>query len=521
MALTREQFIALRKKGLSVDQIVAFEGGATPSVTKQTIGNQFAQPVTKTDTSRMGFGDKYDPEKVRNLTNIIGGGKLAEGLGMGLAARSVQKGLTEAEQMQSDTALLLVKQINKAKKEGRDTTRLDNALKELQGSQKVSRDAQEDFTKALPTTKEVLGSSLKLVTTFAGGRIASLGAKATALGKATGIMSGALRGTGAGAISGGIGGGLFGVGEGLEENKGAKDVAVSGLVGAGLGVVIGAPLGAITGGIGGFIRGKQATSENFAEDLVSAKQTTKEKIEGIRQGRLEDPTLFKKAELQYSKRDKELADAVREVVSPKASLGENIDSLRLYVNQTNNGVKGYIQTHKVPFNTNQLKSQLMTGKGELELVFASDASAEKTYEKVVEAFINNVDKGDTLGLFEGRQTFDQLPAVQKLLNSSALGENSRKEIVLAVRKMANDYIASLLPQGSIYKQAMLNEHLWLEALGNIAEKNVNIIGKNNLQILTQQYPILKWLVGGIGLGLAGELLRGGVGVGGSVIGSTD
>jgi len=43
---------------------------------------------------------------------------------------------------------------------------------------------------------------------------------------------------------------------------------------------------------------------------------------------------------------------------------------------------------------------------------------------------------------------------------------------------------------------MLQEHYMLEALSNIAEKSQNIVGKNKLQIITEKYPILKWLVVG-------------------------
>ena len=54
----------------------------------------------------------------------------------------------------------------------------------------------------------------------------------------------------------------------------------------------------------------------------------------------------------------------------------------------------------------------------------------------------------------------------------------------------------------------------LEALGNIAESNASIIGKNKLQLLAQEYPVLKWWVAGLAGGA-------GVGVGGAIIGSTD
>ena len=58
----------------------------------------------------------------------------------------------------------------------------------------------------------------------------------------------------------------------------------------------------------------------------------------------------------------------------------------------------------------------------------------------------------------------------------------------------------------------------IEALENIAEKNRGMIGKNNLQILAQRYPILKWVIGGVATGIAGGA---GVGVGSTIINSSD
>ena len=105
--------------------------------------------------------------------------------------------------------------------------------------------------------------------------------------------------------------------------------------------------------------------------------------------------------------------------------------------------------------------------------------------------MREVAKKDTAGLLKARQSFDQLPAVKKLLQTEGLGENARREIVLAVRGSANKYIASLLPKGNAFRADLLQEHHMLEALGNMAEKGASIIGKNKLQILANEYQILK------------------------------
>jgi len=126
------------------------------STSEQTQGNQFAEQDVSAPSKVRGRG--VDARKniadIGNLaTSVLGGKALAEGLGKGLAAPGVQKALTEAEQQSSDIALDLVKRINQRRKEGKDTSRLDKALADLQGSQAVTRDVQTDFTESLPTGK--------------------------------------------------------------------------------------------------------------------------------------------------------------------------------------------------------------------------------------------------------------------------------------------------------------------------------------------------------------------------------
>lgn len=486
-----------------------------------TSGNQFKDYTAGLSTEKGRSGSTSEQGRVKfaqKVGSVVGGGKLAEGLGMAIAAPSVQKTLSEEQSQTNELQNKLLAQIRANKVSGKDTTRLERALEQSKQLNSSLADAQSDFSEALPTNKEVAGSSVRLAATASGGFFGKLGAKLTGLGKATSIGSGLARGAGAGAITGGVEGALQGAGVGLEQNKDATGVAKSAALGGAVGVAVGAPLGAVTGAVSGGLRGRRVANEKFTEDFVSPKQTTKEKELAIQQGRIKDPTFFRRAQIEASQRTKDVARATEGIVSPKLSVGENVDAIRLRVDQTDDAVRSYIQTNKVPFNSNQLRSTLQEGKGDLELVFASDDAAERTYDKVVDAFMRNVGSKDTLGLFEGRQSFDQLPAVKKLLNSSALGENAKKEIVLQVRHAANEYIASLLPQGSVYTDAMRSQHLLLEALGNVAEKNAAMIGKNGLQLLTEKYPLLKWLVGGIATGAVGAA---GIGVGGALISSTD
>ena len=177
-------------------------------------------------------------------------------------------------------------------------------------------------------------------------------------------------------------------------------------------------------------------------------------------------------------------------------------------------MKAYVNVNKVPFNKNQLSTQLNSGTDELNLVFASDKTAEKTYKAVVKEFMKNVDSKDTAGLFKARQDFDKVPAIKKLLDSQALGENAKKEIVLTVRKNANKYVSSLLPKGNQFLPTLAKETKMLEVIGNIASKEASNVGKAQIIQLVNEYPLLKYFIGS-------GLLGGGIVAGGAIVSSLD
>lgn len=257
---------------------------------------------------------------------------------------------------------------------------------------------------------------------------------------------------------------------------------------------------------------------SYLLDLVSPKITPEVSELAVKQGRVTEPGFLKQAKILPSKTDQEIAESVKGLVSKKKTVLQNTDSIDKGIREINNGVKEYVAKNKVPFNTNQLKSKLNEGKEELKLIFASDTNAEKTYNAVVDEFMKHVSTGDTSGLLDARQTVDKIPSIKKLLDSQGMGENVKKEVVLTVREMANRYVSELLPKGNKYRESLLKESKMIRAIENIAEKNRGMIGKNNLQILAQKYPILKWVIGGIATGIAGGA---GVGVGSAIIGSTD
>lgn len=479
----------------------------------QIRGNRFEREKEK----RKGFRGFLT--KTRDVAAaIVGGGKLAEGAGQAIAAPGVQRSLEESSALGFDLEKQLIERIRQNREAGEDVSSLENTLQKQRDLSVNLADAQKDFAESLVSTKEVIGSAIRLGTTFAAGTIAGAAGKVTKVAKATTLAGGAVRGAAAGAISGGVIGGAAGAGIGLEQEKDIGGVAKTAAGGAVGGALVGGAIGAVVGGVSGSLRGRKQAAESFAKELATEKGTPKVRAKAIFEGRLKDPGAFKKAELDFSRRDIQLGDSIDDVVSKKASVGQNVDAIRKKISDTNSGVKDFITKNKTIFNQNQLKSKLNQGRNELDLVFASDATAERTYDKLVDIFTKDLGKKDTLGLFLRRQEFDKLPAVKKLLDSQALGENAKKEIVLTLRKAVNEFTASQLPTGNTFRADLLQEHYMLEALTNLSKKSQGIVGKNKLQLIVNEYPVLKWVIGGFATGIAGAA---GIGVGGAIVGSTD
>jgi hypothetical protein len=453
-------------------------------------------------------------EKVLDFT---GGKELSQGLGQSIAQRGTVKSIEETQKLQFETQGRIITALKERAIAGEDTTELENLLRSATADiQATGQEAEGLLNPNELTNKQVIGDALQLATTAGGAKVA--GAVAGKTVQASGIGAGILQGAKTGAIAGAPLGALTGVSQGLQDDKTGKEIIGQGLVGAGTGVLAGGVLGGAIGGVAGGIKGaatrKQDKLTSFVDDLVSPKQTTKVKEQAFREGRVTDQGLLKAAKITPSSRDKQLGESVIEFVDPSKSAGQNLNIIDDKLGEINTGVKAYVKANKVPFNTNQVESQLNAGKDDLKLIFASDKNAEKTYNAVVKEFMKNIKGKDTAGLFEARQKFDKIPAVKKLLDSQGLGENVKKEIVLTVRDRANKYTASLLPEGNKFRDTLLKESKMIEVIQNIAAKNAKEIGKNRLQSLAGKYPVLKLIAAGVAGGAS-------VGVGGALIGSTD
>lgn len=424
------------------------------------------------------------------VANFFTGGTQAAGqdIASAIAAPTASKAANNIADSDIQYLNTLLKFKKDAEKNGQDTSHWDNLIQNYK-PQNVSEDASKIAPALDKSNGQVLGDFGQMGLELAGG--ASLPGKgmiagqlARPLTKAPTLVTAAKAGIDA-----------IGAGTAKAAEKNVANVAA---------------------------KGAQKASD-FALDLTAPKLSVAEKGAAISGGRSTSPGILKAAKILPTAHDQLVADSVRDIVEPgnifnKNNVVKNVDAIRARIDDINSGVKALIADNKIPFNEAQLRSKLKEGADDLKLVFASDATAERTYKAVVDTFLDTIGKKDTAGLFQARQEFDKIPAIKKLLDSSAIGENARKQIVLEVRRAANDYVAEQLPKNNPYRAALQQESRMIEALGNIGDKESGTIGLNKIQELTKKYPVLNWLIGGVATGIAGGA---GIGVGRAIVSSSD
>lgn len=259
--LTPEQYKSARQK-FSNEQIIQMEQ-------RRKSDSQPPAPAETFERKSQG-GFLGGLGKVRDFAvDVVGGGKLAEGLGMAIAAPGVQKSLSGVEQQASDIELQLIKTINKNKAVGKDNSRLNRALSDLQKSKATTRQTQENFISALPSNREVIGSAIRLGASavlpsvakgLTPGVLPGVTGVASRLGadKAVGAIPGLIAGAKTGLVTGAIEGGVQGAGLGIEQEKDTMGVATSALTGS----LLGSAVGGIGGGIFGAYAGKSKATQN-------------------------------------------------------------------------------------------------------------------------------------------------------------------------------------------------------------------------------------------------------------------
>jgi len=537
----------------------------------QNTGNNVLAQITPLKPENTALG---------KVAEFFGGKEVAQGIGQSIAFGESSKRQDEAVANASKMSDIILKKIIEKRALGEDTSHLTELLsdsnKELA---RVSGETMKVLNPNALTTKQVAGSALQLGATLASagtyGKVVpartllqnaaettvSSGLKAGAKELVTASVPSALGGIGtrtvgegvkkgliSGAISGGAYGGVYGASDAMRNDKSTSDILSSTAMGVGAGAITGGAIGALVGGISGKINQASASNERtqgmrgLADSIKSGKATKEDKKimemvmdtskeaqkDAYMNNRFTEQTALKPRTMLPSKSDERLANSVKGVVDPKKSIDWNLTALRKKVNETNTRVGGYVKTHKTPFNENQLISKLKSGKGDLNLIFASDKNAERLYDAAVEEFVKGVEKKDSFELFLRRQEWDNIPSVKKLIQSQSLGENAKREVVMTLRDMANQYIAETLPKNNPYRELLNREAYMLRAIENMRPRVssgwTSAIGKSRINEFAQKYPIINPIAGGIGAGITvglGLKSIGSTAVGSSLLKSTD
>lgn len=220
---------------------------------------------------------------------------------------------------------------------------------------------------------------------------------------------------------------------------------------------------------------KAADDKLFQEALTAIKPvlSKKEKQLALEAGRGKS-SLIKGVTLEATSREREIANVVKDVIVDPKKPVENIaaidNKIRVLAEETYQGLKN----NDSIFNTNQLRSFLDQAKSDSSIVFGSDTALEGAYDSVVNEFLKLMEgKPKTISnLLEARKEFDQMvkqkfPRVFELGNAT---DNARANAILDVRRQANDFIESKLPEGNEFKKLLHEQSLLFEANKNIAKK---------------------------------------------------
>lgn len=364
------------------------------------------------------------------------------------------------------------------------------------------KDVLRDFGRALETVALGLG----------------VGAAGT-IGKQTlkgAVVQAAKTGTKAGAKAGA----LSGAGSDLEL-RGQFDAGtvVNTILSTALGTATGGALGAV-GGLGGKVVrsvGKKALrkfpvsgkleklkDKIELEDAIEATRpilSKKEEIQAIGSRRGTTRGLFrKKVAIEPSKRDKEVAEAVRGIIRKSAPETENIARIADDVTKIDKSITDGIKNNDAIFNNLQLRSALKNAKEESRVIFAGDKTLENRYDAVTDELFRNLEKNNLSNLFQARKRFDAV--VRKKFPRTfdgSPGDNVQRNAILDVRRQVNEFIADNLKEGSKFKSSLRREHLMLEAIENLAEKAQQRVPKKGGR------KILNFVIGAVAGGALSSL----------------
>lgn len=402
--------------------------------------------VSTQNSQNGGSSDEYKTKGfLGKVGDFLGVEKFTRGIGTVINnATGGTDGLEEAQQSGFDIQNNLIEQIRLNKATGKDTSRLEAAL-EMQNTTntQTAEDIYMNKTGGGLTSREVIGGAINTAALIGGaGALPGLAGGGAA---ASSTLGGVGRGLATGAAEGAIFGATTGFGSGLSENKSTKESLGDAVTGA---VVGGATGGIIGGAFGGFAQ----RLANKGDDLLklvtpeAGELTPTQYKDMLSRGRVTPKTATEPAQVVLTEGEKRVAqkysneitkDPVQTAINISDQIGTLDDEVGTFL-QKNNGI----------FNNGELRNSLTDAIQDIDDVTISQDRIQKSKERLVNQFVESLDKNDMYTLWQRRKEFDQ-----QIENAFRGAPSVQKDIKIAFRNAIQDFISKRTPD-EVYKGYM-------------------------------------------------------------------
>lgn len=407
----------------------------------------------------------------QGVGNVTGGTKIAQGLGQTAAMSANTKDISHIQKLQGDQTDKLIKALQQARREGKDTSNLVAlAYQQMRDTATVGRNAEKILNPNNLTGKQIAGDALQLASTAAGGKAAD----SIARNASKGFVRGAAKGIAGGVASGAVIGAAEGAAQGLKKDGDAKEIGMSALKGAGAGAAIGGVLGGTTGAIAGTLKKRKDSIQNFSEELITPELNKKATETAIKTGKVVEGVKGAKRDFTEAipnfQRIKESVDRVPGISRKKTFL-QNSNAIHDEIGVVAEDLKNQIK-NKGFFSPNEFKSYMFKVKSELAENPLIVGDAEKTADKIIDKFNKLVgENGYTPeGLLESRKQLDRWMLSQKGSKVFSPDKENAISIALrAIRQGGNNFLSDRVEDVAIREMLEHQSNLY-QAIENIAPK---------------------------------------------------
>ncbi len=408
------------------------------------------------------------------------------------------KDFESAAKSSNDLQLALTKQIQTDKAVGKDTSKLEQSLKDLQ----VAQPSMGQYTGVEDITgKQVAGQALGTALEATSGGLIEGGAK-NAVSKTASLLEKIKSGAKVGSAYGAAGG----LSQGLQQDKDAMgivgDVATGAAIGGALGGVLPAvgtvapavvkQLGNIPSKVKSVASKVIPTTEQTILDIVTPELSTKKVGQAIRSGRgkIDAGTIFDTVSITPDSKINKAFEATKDILKPNATITENTNIVRDALGVEAESLKSKIQDVPSIFTFKELNSAL--NKVELPISFKADAQS-KVLKKVTSAAMDiaKKQKGKLGGLLDARKEFDRL-VEENFPNLYEAGKPTPAyNAITKTRNALNDFIEAKLPDGFGYKESLRKQSAFYDALDAMESKAAKEVGQPTNKYVRKVQQIMK------------------------------